>query len=81
MTNSWLGGYQTVYRILAEIGADFSLDDEESKIFLIEGPMVLGLGGLEVIVGPDVKYFIDGEPQSLLDRLRTANDGIVVGVF
>ena len=77
MTNSWLGGYQTVYRILAEVGADFSLDDEESMIFLIEGPMILGLGGLEVIVGPDVKYFINGKPQSLLEQLKTINDGVV----
>ena len=81
MTNSWIGPYQTVYKVLSEIGADFLLDSEQSQVFTIEGPLTLGIGGLEVVVGPEVVYFLKNEPRSLLEQLKTVNDGIMIGVI
>ena len=81
MTTSWLGPLEDVHRVLAEAGADFDLNDEGVTIFHLKGPVTVGLGGQEVVVGPEANYFIGGRPHSLLDELRGCPSGVVVGVF
>jgi len=81
MTGSWFGDCAAVHQALKDAEADFFFGKDDALIFNIHGPITIGIGGTEAIVGPEVEYFMDGEPRSLLELLRTVDGGVMVGVI
>jgi len=72
----WSGTMSQVLHYLRTVGADC---DEENK-FIVEGEVVsfLGLGGenADVVVPPNARYFINGQPKALAAGLGTTSYGI-----
>jgi hypothetical protein len=77
--NRWFGPTETVLRVLSELGADL---DEHGKGFrLSKGRVIFGLGDQEMIVAPDVSFYLNGEAWPLVDELQKESEGLMVRVL
>ena len=89
MTTGWLGPYQAAFRALANANADIVKSGGNSEGFAVsktscyhvEGHLVVGLGGQELVIQDGATFFVDGKPQSFLEALRKSSEGIVLGVI
>ena len=85
MTLSWFGTYTDAFQAIAKAGTDVieetAIQDNfavsATHAYRVEGEFVVGLGGQELIIGPEVFYFVDGEPKPLLELLRSRGAGVV----
>jgi hypothetical protein len=73
----WIGTAKELLFYLDTVGAD---KDEHGKP-LVAGDIIAGLGGDEVVVSDDAKYFVDGKPKQLAAGMATTSYGLAVKVF
>lgn len=78
MPNGWLGYHTQLLHTLRMFGADRDADGT----FLISGSVSSFMGaGEEVCVGEDARYYVGGEPRSLVLALGGTSYGMHVTVI
>lgn len=89
MTQGWFGTYHDAFRALANAGADIVESGGNSEGFAVsktacyhvEGYLTIGLGSQELVIQDGTIFFVDGEPKSFLDALRSSAVGVLIGVI
>lgn len=69
----WFGQPDQMLHYLRTVGAD---RDAEGQFLVAGMPVVLGLGGLDVVVPTETVYFVGGQPCGLAAGLRGTSYGI-----
>jgi len=77
----WIGIVREVKHALTTVGAD----KDENGLFLVTGTLAtfLGLSGddAEIVIGADAKYYVNGEPCSLVALMRSTSYGLGITVI
>jgi hypothetical protein len=74
----WIGLLDQLNFYLSMVHAD---KNEKGEYLVAGEPVVVGLGGLEVVVREETVYFVDGKPKALAAGLRSTSYGMGVKVI
>jgi hypothetical protein len=67
----WFGPASQLHHTLGVLGADHDPDGT----YVVAGTVAVGIGGQEVVVGDDARYFVGGEPRGLASAMNATSYG------